>query len=898
MNALELRLEKLDSGLLNMFKESMNSVELLLSRYSSNFPTYTDHSIKHTKEVFKIASELLNKSEIESLNSDEIYILSMACLLHDIGMCLPSDMLIENAHSLQKKINADEDEADFIRDIHHELSNLFIKKEYELLKIPNEKYAEAIGLVAMGHRKVSLDDCELYPSKFFVKSGREFVCLPYLACILRLADELDITNIRTPKLLTKYYMPNNEKSIKEWEKHIATTQINYTEDKVIFEVNCSDQNNLAALEEQFEKIQNVSNYCQKTIRTIANTEDRKFELRVNQIAPKFKFISFDPKGIQFSFNVQNVVKTFIGEDLYHNELAAIREALQNSIDSCRYKKGIFKDLYNPEIKVTIHDDYILISDNGLGMDEFIVENFFGRLGSSFYEQQKVKNEFEAIGQFGVGVFSYFLLGEYIDIETKTEKGTPLRFRIDKDPKNYFHFFADPQRTESGTTITLYKKDKIKAKYNYSDYLTYIKDNFRYVDICIVVEGNEGVVNVQKKSFSLDPNDEITKRLKLHHNKTTGNYRLINFKIDNTDFEGECGMIVSNFKKNKSLSISNPYEIFDHDSFRNINRRHDRSQIGFSQKGVFVNHYSSSKLSLIIGNINLKKGKKISINRGEFSDTESIESVIEEFEIGIIDNLFKELRVGYTDNVLYKLSDEFLISYFGSYYFDRDDNNDSFLNVLKDNISIKIIRNSIESIEKLNVLKKENRFILLSSIENKKEIIKSIKDPIVIGSNFIYDGSFLSLRNIFNSIFRFTPFIELYQNKAYLVFKMDGFDEYHKNHKKLSSFVDYDFEFLEVNSELISVKLSKDKIELKKYDNYSEDCYINTSHPYNIYILENYKGVKEDASLCKVISNSFEIIQKITNSKKSIKKDLSQLNNLLLLFGIGNIPYVFSEKDFQ
>lgn len=898
MNALELRLEKLDSGLLNMFKESMNSVELLLSRYSSNFPTYTDHSIKHTKEVFKIASELLSKNEIESLNSDEIYILSMACLLHDIGMCLPSDMLVESAHSLQKKINEDEDEADFIRDIHHELSNLFINKEHELLKIPNEKYAEAIGLVAMGHRKVSLDDCELYPSKFFVKSGREFVCLPYLACILRLADELDITNIRTPKLLTKYYMPNNAKSIKEWEKHIATTQINYTEDKVIFEVNCSDQNNLAALEEQFEKIQNVSNYCQKTIRTIANTEDRKFELRVNQIAPKYKFIGFDPKGIQFSFNVQNVVKTFIGEDLYHNELAAIREALQNSIDSCRYKKGIFKDSYNPEIRVIINDEFISISDNGLGMDEFIVENFFGRLGSSFYEQEKIKNEFEAIGQFGVGVFSYFLLGEYIDIETKTEKGTSLRFRIDKDPKNYFHFFQDSQRTESGTTITLYKKDKIKSKYSYLDYIKYIKETFRYVEISIVIEGNEDVTNITKMSFSLDANTEISKRLKLHHNKNTGNYRLINCSIDNCDFEGECGMIVNNFKKNKTLRINNSYEIFDHDGFTNINRRHDKSQIGFSQKGVFVNNYSSSKLSLIIGNINLKKGKKISINRGEFSDSKSIESVVEEFEIGIINNLFNELKANFKDSLLYKLSDEFLYSYFSSYYFNKNKNYDNFLNALEDNIFIKVIRNSNESIEKIKNLKNEEKFTLISSLENKKEIVKSLNSPVVIGSNFIYDGSFIGLKNIFNSMYKFKPKVEMVQNKAYLVFEQKDFDNYIEIDKKLDSIVIYDFEYLNVNSNYIAVRLSKNKIELKKYDNYSEDCYINTSHPFIQFILENFSTIKEDSNLCKVISNSFEIINKIANSRKTIKKDLTQLNNLLLLFGLDKIPYVFSEKDFQ
>ncbi|WP_435524388.1 hypothetical protein [Chryseobacterium indoltheticum] len=91
-----------------------------------------------------------------------------------------------------------------------------------------------------------------------------------------MADELDITNIRTPKLLTKYYMPENEKSIVEWQKHIANTQRNFAENYVEFDVECSNHQMLASLEDQFSKIKNVLNYCQKVIRNISNTESLEF----------------------------------------------------------------------------------------------------------------------------------------------------------------------------------------------------------------------------------------------------------------------------------------------------------------------------------------------------------------------------------------------------------------------------------------------------------------------------------------------------------------------------------------------------------------------------------------------------------------------------------------------
>ena len=103
-------------------------------------------------------------------------------------------------------------------------------------------------------------------------------------------------------------MPNNEFSRREWGKHIATTQINFTEDTVLYNVTCTDQNMLAALETQFEKAEQTLRYCQKVIRTIGNTGDRMFELSLMRIEPHYKFVNFDPKGIKFSFDVQNVTK--------------------------------------------------------------------------------------------------------------------------------------------------------------------------------------------------------------------------------------------------------------------------------------------------------------------------------------------------------------------------------------------------------------------------------------------------------------------------------------------------------------------------------------------------------------------------------------------------------------
>jgi metal-dependent HD superfamily phosphatase/phosphodiesterase len=181
----------------------------ILQGFITNFPEYTDHSINHSKTVLGYADLLLN-TELEKLNEDEAYILIMAGFLHDIGMC-PTKEMKSNIIESDSFRESGKDFEDYLRDIHHKVSYQYITTFWKELRIVNETYAEAIALVGMGHRKVELLDFDLYNPEFVVKSGSEFVCLPYLAGVLRLADELDITNDRTPELLYNQYFPSRRK---------------------------------------------------------------------------------------------------------------------------------------------------------------------------------------------------------------------------------------------------------------------------------------------------------------------------------------------------------------------------------------------------------------------------------------------------------------------------------------------------------------------------------------------------------------------------------------------------------------------------------------------------------------------------------------------------------------
>lgn len=879
MNPLEYRLHLIDQNLYTKLQETKSAVQLLLSQYSSNFPTYTDHSLKHTEEVFRIASEVLTDREIESLNSDELYILSMSCLLHDIGMCIPETKISEISNSeeiikyRESHPNLTTDE--YLRNVHHTLSKKFIMDEWELLRIPSPKYAKAIGLVSEGHRKVDIGNFDLYDPHFFAKDGKQYSCLPYLACILRIADELDVTNSRTPKLLTKYYMPHNELSIIEWSKHMNTSQRNYFQSKVIFEVDCTDQSIYAALQDQFEKIQNVINYCQKIVRSIPHIDEPPKSLNLSLVEVKYNFINFDPKGIKFSLNVQNVVTAFIGEDLYKDRLTSLREAVQNSIDSCRYKAMFTKQGYSPSINIHVCDQYIRIEDNGMGMDEFIIENYFGRLASSFYEQDKIKSQFEAIGQFGVGVFSYFLLSEYIDIETKTSSSPALKFRFDKDPKSYFHFYDKTERLTPGTTITMYLKKELVESLKFSRIESYLRKTFTHVDIPINLLGPDYESSIEFLPFDISQDVELKTRLKLQERKLHDKLCIVTETITDEDVEGTCGIIVG---KNHLETFKFSTAIFDYDSFVSIGNRRSFSQISISQKGIFVNKYASQFVDLLIGDINLLKKIKINIDRNEFSESDDINSVLNKFEIKILSNIFSNLDQKYvSDADKLVVTNLFLHNYLNlsGHPLSAD-----FKNLLSEHLYIEAIYPEKKVFSLYELADKFDNILLVNDIEEKPQYRSG---AIIVANESKYFGAYYSTASILSHVLGLKEQAVKIDEKFYQVYSKDYLSiKIVKTKNALKGLISREYiPLADVQSKclLFSIWTDREQNDKDAYY-YDEDLYFNLNHHFLRFIVNNEAKIQESADFKKIVSSVFTYLIELSHQNIT-DNQISKLNDMLL-----------------
>lgn len=219
----------------DLHKRYCNSITHLLEEldnYQMNFPSFTDHTMLHSVNIINYCNALIAEN-IKHLNADEIYVLLMSAYLHDSGMGISKNdyetfcrnIGIEN----YSKAHTPETIIDVIRDYHHEFSGEFVKKYAHQFDIPSE-YVFAIVQISRGHRKTNLYDEKEYPSKYTLSNGNA-ICLPYLAALLRLADEIDVAVDRNS--LPMYEKKYNSISDKIFNMHRAIQRISIEQESFV-----------------------------------------------------------------------------------------------------------------------------------------------------------------------------------------------------------------------------------------------------------------------------------------------------------------------------------------------------------------------------------------------------------------------------------------------------------------------------------------------------------------------------------------------------------------------------------------------------------------------------------------------------------------------------------------
>jgi molecular chaperone HtpG len=473
--------------LFHNLKRIEEKAELLLSMIVETFPEYTIHDIRHSKEVIKNLNLVIPDTLKANLNDYEIYFLIASAYLHDIGMVNFPEFIkevdfkefSENEKRGNPEVTDEEIIRKYIREKHHLRSEEFIVKHFEDLSIEDEHQASIIGRICRGHRKENLHDRNLFKPDRGYKNFP--INIPLMAAFLRVADELDLTFERTPAIIYELIPPKEPISKEEWEKHLSVAGVVLSsEDPSLIKASATCKN--PKIHRALKRLETrITNELEDLPYHLYQYRDFRRDLP-RKVIMDIESIGYKPYDFKFTLREREIADLLMGERLYKRKEECLRELLKNSVDACRMRRDLLNKRgleCKPEIvfELTSSNDKIIVTDNGMGMDEDIIERYFTKIGESFYRSQEFLEKepsFTPVSELGIGILSCFMMADKITVETKTDDSGPLLIEID-DISEYF-FVRKGEKAGTGTKVTLFLKESIDKE---KIYLNYLEEEIRH-----------------------------------------------------------------------------------------------------------------------------------------------------------------------------------------------------------------------------------------------------------------------------------------------------------------------------------------------------------------------------------------------------------------------------------
>lgn len=176
-----------------------------------------------------------------------------------------------------------------------------------------------------------------------------------------------------------------------------------------------------------------------------------------------------------SIHTENIFP-IIKKWLYSDKDIFIRELISNGCDAVnKYKKlislgeaqGNADEQYKIKVSIDKENSALIFEDNGIGMTAEEVEKYINQVAFSGAEdffntyKDKMNEENDIIGHFGLGFYSSFMVSKKVQIDTLSykENATPVRW-VSEDGLE-FELTQSDNRETRGTTITLFLADDSK-----------------------------------------------------------------------------------------------------------------------------------------------------------------------------------------------------------------------------------------------------------------------------------------------------------------------------------------------------------------------------------------------------------------------------------------------------
>ena len=477
---------------------------------------YTLHDHVHVDSVIDLMGRLLPDHTFGQLKPLELASLLLAAALHDIGM-VASDAEVKALRNEGRPEEARRTEYQAFREAypgvlrrleqlrragrHTEAVELedYLTSEYlrqqhggrcrgflfsqlrDCLEYAGNNFTSQLAGVCASHTgdPRALDDL---PCWELVRQGGERCNWRFVALMLRLADILDFDAKRTPRILLEHLGIRDRVSLSEWGKHLAINAWDIAPGRIAFSARCPDPVVQKAIYDFIAQIDRELLEAPGILARMHHSEnpnlnqqyllDLPARVNTDQVAPeedengpRYEFVD-----LQFTIDRDRIVSLVLGVSLYADRSLFLRELLQNAIDACRHRRAIHQgepDLggYEPRVTVRLREEreniVLEVEDNGTGMDRSVFQQYFARIGRSYYashefleSRSRLGLDFQPISQFGIGILSSFMAGDVLRVDTLRFGTTARPISAEIADEGALFSFGRGTRATPGTKVTL------------------------------------------------------------------------------------------------------------------------------------------------------------------------------------------------------------------------------------------------------------------------------------------------------------------------------------------------------------------------------------------------------------------------------------------------------------
>jgi len=522
---LEIKCGTLDTEVVTLVHSAVSYSIQRTKSIIKHMGEFTLHDGDHLFRVLNLMERLLSKETIEQLSVPELMLLILSAFFHDIGMAVDEKEVLtwkkvwglspvwenekeeesfnkfkrfysarpEQQEIIERLIEQEEDTkadtikayllTEYIRQTHADRAREIISSDWDnKIKYRDTDLTVEFANICHSHNEDALKLLDF--DKNYPCGTNTYACLPLLGVVLRLADILDFDAKRTPPILYSHLYVRHPVSIKEWNKHRAIENWEINPELIQFSAKCKHPAIEAAIHEFCDSIDNELSVCNNIVSKLNESTTYKsrnisvrFPFRVDRekIRTEKDIRTNQPiytyRDTKFNLSKRQVIDLLMGTKLYGNPEVALRELLQNSIDACLLRQSQelkWSNNYIPEITVKYYhegnDEILEVIDNGTGMDQYIIDNYYSKVGSSFYKstdffdlKAESNADFTPTSRFGIGILSCFMVADILIVDTRRVKGRhdsspPLNVTVEGQESIFW--IKPGQRDAPGTTTKL------------------------------------------------------------------------------------------------------------------------------------------------------------------------------------------------------------------------------------------------------------------------------------------------------------------------------------------------------------------------------------------------------------------------------------------------------------